>query len=75
MTLIFKWEFDGTSTIHARHIVTDTGWKILLDRGLDIFQHYDLKDVFSIPNRLQEFRGCKAFEVTFLRAQKGSYLA
>lgn len=63
----FKWEFDGTSTIHARHIVTDTGWKILLDRGLDIFQHYDLKDVFSIPNRLQEFRGCKAFEVTFLR--------
>ena len=25
--------------IHARHIVTDHGWKISLDRGLDIFQH------------------------------------
>jgi ATP-dependent Lon protease len=65
----FTWEFDGASTIHARHIVTDTGWKILLDRGLDIFQHYDLKDAFSIANRLQEFRGCKAFEVTFLRCE------
>jgi ATP-dependent Lon protease len=65
----FTWEFDGTCTIHARHIVTDTGWKILLDRGLDIFQHYDIKDAFSIANRLQEFRGCKAFEVTFLRRE------
>lgn len=63
----FTWEFDGTSKIHARHIVTDTGWKILLDRGLDIFLHYDFKDAFSISNRLQAFRGCKAFEVTFLR--------
>lgn len=28
----FTWEFDETGTIHARHIVTDLGWKILLDR-------------------------------------------
>jgi ATP-dependent Lon protease len=63
----FSWEFDGTCTIHARHLVTDTGWKILLDRGLDVFQYYEMKDTFSIANRLQEFRGCKAFEVTFLR--------
>jgi ATP-dependent Lon protease len=47
----FSWEFDGTGTIHARHIVTDTGWKILLDRGLDVFQRYDMK----------------AFEVTYVR--------
>jgi hypothetical protein len=38
----FTWEFDGTGTIHARHIVTDHGWKILLDRGLDIFQPYEM---------------------------------
>lgn len=63
----FSWEFDGTNTIHARHIVTDTNWKISLDRGLDIFQHYEMNNVFSVSNRLQEFRGCKAFEVTFLR--------
>jgi len=31
----FGWTFNGTSTVHARHLVTDTGWKILLHRGLD----------------------------------------
>ena len=61
-----SWDFDDKS-IHARHIVTDTGWKILLDRGLDIFQHYDMKEAFSFNNRLQQFRQCKAFEVTYLR--------
>ena len=61
------WEYDTSGTIHARHIVTDHGWKILLDRGLDIFQHYDMKDAFSLANRLQKFRSCKAFEATFLR--------
>lgn len=62
----FSWEFDATGTIHARHIVTDTGWKIALDRGLDIFQQYELNDIFNLSNRLQQFRSCKAFEVTYL---------
>ena len=62
----FTWEFDAASTIHARHIVTDHGWKILLDRGLDIFQHYEMNDTFSFANRLQQYRPCKAFEVTFI---------
>lgn len=64
----FSWEFDQTNSIHARHIVTDHGWKILLDRGLDIFQHYEMNDSFSLNNRLQQFRSCKAFEVTYLKA-------
>ncbi len=63
----FEWEFDQTGTIHARHIVTDTGWKISLDRGLDIFQHYEMNEAFAFANRLQQFRPCKAFEITFLR--------
>lgn len=63
----FTWEFDATGTIHARHIVTDTGWKVGLDRGLDIFQRYEMNDAFSLANRLQEHRACKAFEVTYLR--------
>ena len=54
-------------TIHARHIVTAQGWKVLLDRGLDIFQQYDMKDAFSLANRLQQYRACKAFEVTFIK--------
>lgn len=61
------WEFDGTNTIHARHIVTDNGWKILLDRGLDVFQSFEMNDAFSLANRIQEQRACKAFEVTFVR--------
>ena len=63
----FTWEFDNTGTIHARHIVTDHGWKILLDRGLDIFQHYEMNDTFTFANRSQQYRPCKAFEVTYLK--------
>ena len=63
----FSWEFDGSGSLHARHIVTDHGWKISLDRGLDIFLHYEMNDAFSFSNRLQQFRPCKAFEVTFIK--------
>ena len=63
----FSWSFDGTSTIHARHLVTDSGWKILLDRGLDVFQRADLNNGFSPANRHQSFRQVKAFEVTYLQ--------
>jgi ATP-dependent Lon protease len=65
----FTWEFDETQTLHARHIVTDHGWKILLDRGLDIFQHYEMNDSFSLSNRLQQYRSCKAFEITYLKTE------
>lgn len=64
-----SWEFDGTGTIHARHITTNTGWKILLDRGLDVFQRYEMNDAFSLANRIQEQRACKGFEVTYVRAE------
>lgn len=63
----FSWAFDGTSTIHARHLVTDSGWKILLDRGLDVFQRADLNNGFSPANRHQSFRQVRAFEVTYLQ--------
>jgi len=63
----FTWAYDTSGTIHARHIVTDHGWKVLLDRGIDVFQHYDMNDAFAFANRLQQFRQCKTFEVTFLK--------
>jgi ATP-dependent Lon protease len=69
--LHFSWEFDTTRTIHARHILTDNGWKIRLDRGLDIFQPYEMNDAFAFANRSQEHRACKAFEVTFMHQQHG----
>ncbi len=62
----FSWEYDTSGSIHARHIVTDNGWKILLDRGLDIYQYYEMNDAFAFANRLQRYRACKAFEVTYL---------
>jgi ATP-dependent Lon protease len=65
--ITFSWEFDGTNTIHARHIASDTGWKISLDRGLDIFQKFEMNDAFNLTNRLQMFRQVKAFEVTYLK--------
>lgn len=67
----FSWEFDDKSIIHARHIVSDSGWKILLDRGLDIFQPYEMNDSFALANRKQQFRSCKAFEITYLRVEDG----
>ena len=62
----FSWKFVTRNTIHARHIVTDNGWKISLDRGLDVFQHYDMSQALALNNRLQKYRSCKPFEVTFI---------
>ncbi|MCG9875529.1 MAG: BREX system Lon protease-like protein BrxL, partial [Leptospiraceae bacterium] len=63
----FTWEFDSSNSIHARHITVDNEWKILLDRGLDIFQHYEMNDTLAISNRLQQFRSVKAFEITYIK--------
>jgi len=68
----FTWTFDGTGTAHARDIISDTGWKIVLDRGLDIFQAPIRKDGFSLGDRLQEHRTIKGFYVTYVRhAERG----
>lgn len=63
----FTWEFDATKALHARHLVTDTGWKVLLDRGLDVFQRVELNNGFNPAGRHQRFRPVRAFEVTYLR--------
>ncbi len=68
----FAYSFDSSGSQHARHIVTDTGWKISLDRGLDIFQQYDMNDSFQLSNRMQKQRACKAFEVTYINIGKDS---
>ena len=65
----FTWEFDDTGTVHARDIVTDTGWKIVLDRGLDIFQAPIKKSGFSLGERLQEHRIIKGFYITYVRIE------
>ena len=65
----FAYSFHNYNAQPERYIVTDTGWKISLNRGLDIFQQYDMNDAFQLTNRLQKQRPCKAFEITYSRCQ------
>lgn len=63
----FSWELDHNPNFHARNITTDTGWKITMDRGLDIFQKYETGP-FSLEQAMQEARLTRGVEVTYLRA-------
>lgn len=63
----FEYEFDQSNSFHARSIETNTGWKISIDRGLDIFQSYGFRNPFNLANSIQEERLCKAFEITYLK--------
>ncbi|WP_350224937.1 BREX system Lon protease-like protein BrxL [Arthrobacter sp. efr-133-TYG-104] len=51
---------------HDRWIRTNTGWRINLGRGLDIFQKSD-GGWFDFGSSRQEFRQVRAFGVTYLR--------
>lgn len=62
----FAYEITWDS-LHARSIKTDTGWKISLDRGLDIFQAPAGR--FDLGHANPERRRCKPFEVTYLREE------
>lgn len=63
----FTWAYDTSGSKHDRDITTDHGWKIVLSRGLDVFQRFDLNDTFSFSSRLSEFRQCKEFNVTYVK--------
>jgi ATP-dependent Lon protease len=62
----FTWDFDHSTNFHARNITTDTGWKITMDRGLDIFQKYETGP-FSIEQAMQDARLTRGVEVTYLK--------
>ena len=66
--IAFSWEFDSSPNFHARNITTDTGWRITMDRGLDIFQQYE-SGPFSLEQAVQEARLTRGMEVVFLRGQ------
>lgn len=57
-------KFDAT--IHDRSIVANSGWRINLGRGLDIFQFVS-NDAFDLAAKLQQYRQVKAFGVTYIR--------
>ena len=63
--IIFTYEF--VEKIHDRSLVMDNGWKIVLGRGLDIFQKTNGR--YDIAEYYQEKRFCKACEVTYVRTE------
>ena len=60
-------EFDYVfeDSIHDRWIETNTGWRIILGRGLDIFQKPN--DKFTLGFMDQTKRKCKATTITYIR--------
>lgn len=65
--ITFTWEM--AVDLHDRFIVTDHGWKIVLGRGLDIFQWYEVNDAFDFANRLQTNRRLRGCMITYLRVE------
>lgn len=65
----FTWEYDAGGTLHDRDITTDHGWKIVLSRGLDVFQRPGSTDRFSFAARMQEHRSCREFNVTYVQLE------
>ena len=61
--VLFSYKIDGT--LHDRSIVLDNGWKIVLGRGLDIWQKTNGQ--FDIAEKHQDLRMCKDCEITILR--------
>lgn len=64
--IAFSWEFDHSPNFHARSITTDTGWKITIDRGMDIFQKFE-SGPFSVEQAIQEARLTRGAEITYVR--------
>ena len=61
--IILSYEFNESQ--HDRSIEMNNGWKIILGRGLDIWQKTDGR--FDIAEYYQEKRLCKEFEVTVVK--------
>ena len=62
----FTYEFDQSRILHDREVTIDSGWRIVLGRGLDIFQ-YISNDAFEMANRIQSLRKVKKFGVSYLQ--------
>jgi ATP-dependent Lon protease len=61
--ILFTYEF--VENTHDRSIVLDNGWKIVLGRGLDIYQKTN--GWYDIAEYYQEKRLCKGCEITYVK--------
>jgi ATP-dependent Lon protease len=53
--------------LHDRWIETDNGWRIVLGRGLDIYQPGELNENFVFESHNPSLRKCKGFGVTYVK--------
>ncbi|MCK8604114.1 BREX system Lon protease-like protein BrxL [Desulfoferrobacter suflitae] len=63
--ILLEYKFDND--LHDRWIETDSGWRIMLGRGLDIFQKPE--DKFSLGFMDQTKRKCKVTAITYTRVK------
>ncbi len=68
--VFFEFDFDKTETIHDREIIVDSSWKIILGRGLDIYQ-FIADGPFSLAHKDQSLRKVRSFGVTYIRGSFG----
>lgn len=59
----FKFEFNAS--IHDRSLSLNNGWKIILGRGLDIYQKTNGR--YDIAEFVPEMRLCRACEISYLQ--------
>ena len=60
-------ELNDLEKMHDRYIESDNGWKMILGRGLDIFQRMEYKNAYDLAKRMQTARRCRGFEVTYVK--------
>jgi ATP-dependent Lon protease len=68
--IVFEVELVDPTAIHDRSITTETGWRILLGRGLDIFQRVN-DSPFDLATKYQKYREVKGFGITYIREPAG----
>jgi len=57
--------YSFSSTVHRRGIEANNGWKIVIDRGLDIFQKPDSR--YELSEVDQTKRKCRETEINYLK--------
>ena len=60
----FSWRLSADGGGAAPSITTDTGWRVEVDRGLDLFQRFD-PGPFSVEQAIQEARLARGGVVTY----------
>jgi ATP-dependent Lon protease len=65
--IIFNYKLERG--LHDRFIEADTGWRVVLGRGLDIYQKPEAR--FSLGFIDQTKRRCKPTTITFAKSAHG----